>query len=973
MIDLTSKFTETSKSRKVEGVDGLVLETPWQRRFREGFNRLQQDLQDILLDLPTFVSVRTTHEDWQAGPQDSLRLRLLKMRIRLRMKLFRARPPERRVYVRSIVASHLGHRSVLSMSKAAADIGYRRFEVLTRVRGLSREVARFFQHLNSDLSSKEESEFNNRRFREFFSLEMNQLEDVAHDTRHSIEAMGRELAQAMFHVVQANSQTVVDSFNQHEVILLGRLPRLQGSKQLEELAEGFDMIPQTWERFQSSQAHALLLDIQVAWFTVKVRRVVTQICARIQRELEAGPLASLAKAGSILERIREIRESLEQSESTPPDSGELEINTSSVEDAALDRGSEPAPKIDSLPVDSDLMEEYLKAADDLRATWEEPYRPRIRELLDQLITGLGRAGDGLPESVITLSEKALDEVSDKGELPPSEITYPVRRLAQNFLEKTIAQPARDLIRDLPTRVQNAQAELVDAVRLVAFDIEQQAQGSYGSDQEGGDMIEALAVEGMLSERMGRLEAAQGTLEKYIDELRSVLLVESFRALADVRTVVTSYSLPIGAAGAQVLDIRKAQGQVKRRLSRFTRGLKRNLARTRDWVNRDGIQSAETSLGNGKSNTLVDDFIQLRARLYPAAELQGSLPLIYRRIFGRAPLENIDLLRGRTKQLENLRRAVDRWKGGMGGPIAILGEPRSGKSTLASIAVKELLNDRTVIRVIPPSGGTCDPKELKDAVVSAVGGRQGQSAEIALRAMPPGAVLIVDGLGRWMERSRGGLAAVLMWRQLWRRLGERHLFLVTATPYAWDYVTQLCGLDEGFLDITRCDSVSKKDLQDLLWLRQKTSDFELDVAGPISRSKRRSLGWSEAAQFKRLHARSAGNIGVAIDIWRQNIIGVSERRISISIADDPDMSVLKRIPSKWAAALAAIAVHEVVSTHRMARIMRCTREEAMGLLTDMERSKLIMAERSGTGAYTLDPVLQPYLLKYLLEREILRTS
>ena len=56
------------------------------------------------------------------------------------------------------------------------------------------------------------------------------------------------------------------------------------------------------------------------------------------------------------------------------------------------------------------------------------------------------------------------------------------------------------------------------------------------------------------------------------------------------------------------------------------------------------------------------------------------------------------MRGRESQIEELRRSIGRWENGMGGPVAILGEPRSGKSTLVSIAVKELLSDRTIIRV-----------------------------------------------------------------------------------------------------------------------------------------------------------------------------------------------------------------------------------------------------------------------------------
>ena len=57
--------------------------------------------------------------------------------------------------------------------------------------------------------------------------------------------------------------------------------------------------------------------------------------------------------------------------------------------------------------------------------------------------------------------------------------------------------------------------------------------------------------------------------------------------------------------------------------------------------------------------------------------------------------------------------------------------------------------------------------------------------------------------------------------------------------------------------------------------------------------------------------------------------------------------------------------------RMARIMRCSKEEAAGLLAEMERSKLIMSERSGSNAFVLDAVLQPHVMSFLENKNILQ--
>ena len=320
------------------------------------------------------------------------------------------------------------------------------------------------------------------------------------------------------------------------------------------------------------------------------------------------------------------------------------------------------------------------------------------------------------------------------------------------------------------------------------------------------------------------------------------------------------------------------------------------------------------------------------------------------------------------ELDALHRAVGRWKLGAGGPVAIIGEPRSGRSTMANLVAREIVGDRTSVRVTPPTGGTSSADELNQAVVRAVGGREGQSAEIALRAMPPGAVLVVDDLGRWIERTPGGLGALRLWHQLWRRLGDRHLFVLTATPFAWAYAGQLLGLSESFLDEIRCGALTRFDLEELILLRQRTSDYTLDLVGEQGSRRRARFRWNDAAQLKRLHERSRGNPGDALELWRRSIVGVNERRIEISIGMSPDAGVLDRLPLRWYAALTSIALHRSVTTARMARVMRQTREEAVGQLSDLERASLVYSERNG--GWTLDPALQPHILEVLKKRRML---
>jgi hypothetical protein len=254
--------------------------------------------------------------------------------------------------------------------------------------------------------------------------------------------------------------------------------------------------------------------------------------------------------------------------------------------------------------------------------------------------------------------------------------------------------------------------------------------------------------------------------------------------------------------------------------------------------------------------------------------------------------------------------------------------------------------------------------VNTAVAKALGAREGQGAEGALRAMPPGAVVVVDELGHWIERSMGGLGGLQLWLRLFRRLGDRHLFVLTATETGWRYVDELAGIGGSFLGTVTLNPLSRAAIEDLLRLRQHTSEFSL-VMSRERRGLPRLRSLDERRHFGRLYDQSGGNVGEAIDLWRRSIVGVGEREVTLSVAAAPDVSVLNRLPIRWYAALANVALHRAVTAQRMARICRTTREEATGLLADLERGGLLTSDKNG--AWSLEPTMQRLVLAALRKK------
>ncbi len=974
-----------------------VPELQWTRRLREGIDRLQRDLETAAREVPVTVAVPTAEADWAMAPEDDWGMRLRKKRVRIAMRWFKRPPPDRKVPTRRVALRHLGPSLWQDVASTLEQEGVRRLDAIDRIRRLSSDVDRCFGNLSTELER-----FNDTgalsEFRESVAREIAGLSDVAAGVYQRFEQNDAQSKVQLQNLVADAAHAMADDLARRDIERVSR--RWSGA-----LAESavrraqfaFAAIAPRWTEQISAMANALDLDLRVSSLAVATRRGLYQLDARVRREVEQGPLTALSTAVRVMRRVADA-ESLDDEvtpgasangEATPAatsaDGGSTGHRTatgpvsaapgSGAVPAADGSGSSPpsgreakasGAKSSDLPKTGDVADptalavrrDYLAAADELRATWEAPYRPVSQQLLEQLVGALGRAAEGLPRTVTTVSEAAMAAALD-GQPSGAQASYPARRLVQTFLDQRVVQPTRALVTDLPPLVESAQEVLFDAVRLVAFELEQASgdrETEIGFEDEPAD-VNALSQ--VIEPRILRLEAAAEELRSYLDRLRTTLRDDLVPAVSGARAAA------VGSPGRSDPTARAASGPgLGWRVRAVVRATEDRVgAAVRRLIQEPGRVSRGAFVP--PTGDLVDDIAALRASLLPNGARQVELPLLYRRIFGRSALEKSDLLRGRSREAARLERAVERWNAGTGGPLAIIGEPRSGRTSLASFVSRELMQGRTIVRVVPPVGGGDDVESVNAAVVAAVGGREGQGAEGALRSMPPGAVVLVDEIGRWMSRAPGGLDGLRLWQRLWRRLGERHLFVVVATPYTWRYASHLLTIEQGFLGIAECGPIRLDALKELLMLRQRTADFEL----AFERIGWGPLRWpdsiNERRQLSRLHERSRGNVGDALDLWRRSVVGATERRITLHIAPAPDASVLSRLPLRWTAALTAIAFHRAVSPARLANVLRVGREEALALVSELERAQLIASERSG--AWGLDPVMQPKLLRMLYAR------
>lgn len=932
-----SRFTSSLGARFEQpfSVEGKRREEGggWERRLRSALERVGADVDDAIRSLPETVDIPTDLVEWHAAPGDGPWTRVRKLAVRARMRLFSSGPPARRVWVRRPASERFRSSLGPLLEDVVRAAGVRRETGLAQARRLVTETLRFFDRLMAELDREAGEDFDVRAFRDVVTRQLEGLESRVDEERERLSALKRGPLERLSGGFSMSAGALSESWAtaKHE-----KPPPPARSAAGEALG--------AWNEHHRALVDLARLDLQLEACAADARRSTAAVAVRVRREIQQGPLASIDRAVGAMRRVSTLAEQWEASEADREFDSDDRAAESAQGGATEPSGDGGRIGPDSAERERGITEQMASAADALRQTFDRPYRPPVQELMDGLLASLGRGAERIFGSVVVPTETAVEQAL-AGQLTRAFVSVSAQRNSQTFLERRVVDPTRTLLDRLPKAVRTAEDVLVDAVRLVAFELEQ--LGATTQPDRGDQVEEAgtLALGGTLEERIRRLGAARSELEQFLSELDRTLLLEVPSSLEEIRASVYgatsgSASKPVRSSGVPALRRWVARAESAR-------------VRAREATSR--LRPRRPQRGPPPAGNVVDEIMRLREELAPDPDVQAQLPLLYRRMFGRAALETRDLVRGRDAELAALDGLYRRWEAGSPGAVAVVGSPRSGRSTLATVWARGL--GSPVLRVAVASGDA-SVTDLNAAVAAAAGAREGRSAEGALRAIAPGAIVVVDELGPWLERSPEGPSALRAWTRLFRRLGDRHLFILTATPWAFRFADLAVDASHAFIGVVPSSPLTSDELSEALLLRQRTSDFELELGSSKGVAGRRG---ATRKQLDRLWSRARGNIGDAVDLWRRSVVEVTERRIRIDVRAEPDLTPLERLPDTWRVALASVALHRAVTTGKLARVLRTSREDAASLLQDLARASLVQ-ERAGS--WELDPLLQAPIIRVL---------
>ncbi|MGE0785434.1 MAG: hypothetical protein AB7S26_07090 [Sandaracinaceae bacterium] len=604
------------------------------------------------------------------------------------------------------------------------------------------------------------------------------------------------------------------------------------------------------------------------------------------------------------------------------------------------------------------LETYLAEANEepLKLPVEIGHRFDPQPLLEAFGNDAQRGTMELDELVTTLSDEAIQQLSEGEDTDPEVVDLPLRRLAQFLVDAQLAGPLSALLAEVPALEERASGVTEDVIRLLGFhqnelDVQKEATSRF-------EHMRAVAEDGL-----ARIRAAQEPLEAMLQRVDATIA----QRLENVWSGTDVYELT-RSARALGQHMRRHQGQ--RAVSSAQSLVARGVARARGaavslmYGQSAGLLVAQRLRGDAmRSSGGLDTIARLVEAMSPDPGVIEELPFYYRQLFFSKAALNDTFWVSRDAELNRAKRAVHLHERGSRGMLVVSGPPDSGKSALCRRITARVTASRPIYWIAPPDHARPDRRAFAQALSEATSLR-GHPTNI-LAALPERSVLVIEDLELWFARRPGGMSVIEELVALVDTHGARVLVIAEISAHALRFLDRFVPLSEHALSVITCDPLPAEAIKEIVTLRHASTGMSFTLGGV---HQDQLSDWREARLFSSHFHASRGVVGAALLSWIANIERADDRSIAIKSAVRTDVEVLDELKVEWAALLVQILLHKRITADSLQKISglepRALERELDGLL------RLGIIHRSQAGILRLNRFVAHVVRERLEARRVL---
>lgn len=352
-----------------------------------------------------------------------------------------------------------------------------------------------------------------------------------------------------------------------------------------------------------------------------------------------------------------------------------------------------------------------------------------------------------------------------------------------------------------------------------------------------------------------------------------------------------------------------------------------------------------------SNRQILDFVE---QVIPEKRIYNSIPVFYRDLMSSSSSISKDFWVDRNVEMELIKNALARHKRGIGGAVVIKGVHGAGKTTLSQHVLSRLFKKNNTFWINAPANGTTNSDDLLKEFQKSITNFSDYST--IFRNLPFESAIVINDLELWWERRPGGGDVILKIIELIKLYGHKVFFIINCNTPSFNAIKQLYPIENNTIAIVECEPFNSKELQQLILNRHRSSGLSLNYQDKteenISQLKLSFL-------FNTYFYLSNGIPGVALNMWKSNIIEADQDSITIQKPERLNAEELCRIHKDWLIVISLFIHHKQLDTIKLARLTHYKAVEAENLLIGLKYAGILIEENNET--YSLDHNIEPYLL------------
>ncbi|MGH1366015.1 MAG: hypothetical protein ACRBF0_20820 [Calditrichia bacterium] len=561
----------------------------------------------------------------------------------------------------------------------------------------------------------------------------------------------------------------------------------------------------------------------------------------------------------------------------------------------------------------------------------------IREIRTALIN--------VEEEYEILSEESFQNLEEWQFGDIHTIRIQLRRLLNHLIDSEFTGPLQSRLTEI--------RQLFRQSGILQQDLTRRLNHSYARLENGSDEEEeTLSFAQTIDDITDVLTEQRRTAETHAEELRLFIgkRLEEATERLHPKMIIHSASYPTGSALENPLA--SAAGNNRSAVPVFWRMIARlNMVRS--------YLTAPLQIFNTfKPSPLnpMEKHYKLIEQLIPTKSILNTLSFSYRQLFTARQIIDNSLLIPRPHEMQQAETAISRYRNGYLGGLLILGEGRSGRTSLSRRVMEKYFDISRIFQINALPGGSSSIEGFQKHLEERLGGSTGYAD--AFRNLPLNSVVMINDLELWWQRGENGMGVIRNILEIINLHSKDCFFIVNCNEFAFQLMKHYANLDIPFLKTIRLQPMSSEQIYNAIMLRHRSSGMTFNLDGhpevEISPLQQQILA-------NDLHHGSDGNIGLALHQWISMLREIKGNSLDLELQGTPPLTDLQ-LPDDQAVWLTQMILHKQLTRMRLQQLFKLDEQTVELKLNDLKRSQLIVETRKDV--IEVNPWLQVAVTKAL---------